>query len=419
MNKSIVLALGALALSLTAAGQAPDLETCVEMAFKNYPQIMEYDLIETSSKYDIQTAAYSWIPQLTISGKATWQSAVVEMPFDIPGMQLDIPHTQFGVAADLNQQIWDGGASEIRRKLIAAESDVRKKQLEVNLYSIRQRVQNIYLGIKLIDKQIELNDLLAESLDRTEQETEALVESGVAKSTDLDQVKVNLLSCKQQRQGLETDRKAYVRMLGIMTGTDFTNATFPELGMPAAQAESREAARPEFALYDAQAKQAELQQKQLNVNIWPKFNLNVQAGYGRPGLNMLSGKFDPYVTAGIKFQWNFGSLYSLKNDRRKASAEAERVDLARKSFEVNNSIEAVEKRSAMEKAADVMAMDEEIIALRHSISESAETQYKEGVIKMNDYLGLLDDEFKARLDANIHHIQYVMAVCDLHNTLGY
>lgn len=85
---------------------------------------------------------------------------------------------------------------------------------------------------------------------------------------------------------------------------------------------------------------------------------------------------------------------------------------------MNTSIEAMEKEGEMRKAAYVMEKDEEIISLRQSISVSAQAQYKEGIIKMNDYLSLLDEEFRARLDSSIHYIQYVMAVYDLQNTLG-
>lgn len=421
MMKYRIVSLAIIALSL---GQplfcqtGLDLERCIQLAYQNYPQIKEYDLIEASKKYDIKNAALAWAPQLSVSGKASWQSVVVEMPWDIPGMELDIPHTQYGVTADLSQQIWDGGASAIKKKLVNAEADVNNKQLEVNLYSIRNRVQNIFLGIKLIEKQIELNGLLMESLERTRGEIESMVENGVAYGTDLDQIKVNLLSCEQQKEGLETDRMAYVKMLGILTGQDLGKESFqePEIGLVSEGA--LDITRPELELYDAQAKQIELRQKQLNVNIAPKLNLNIQAGYARPGLNMLSGKFDPYVMAGLKLQWNFGGLYTLKNDRRKNDLEASRLELLRKSFMMNTSIEAMEKESEMRKAGDIMAKDDEIISLRHRIRESAEAQYKEGIIKMNDYLSLLDDEFKARLDSSIHYIQYVMAVYDLRNTLG-
>lgn len=413
----LIMSVVALMTSSLAFGQT-DIDKCIELAYQNYPQIMEYELIDASRKYDVSNAAMAWIPQLSVSGKAQWQSEVVEMPFDVPGMQLDIPHDQYGLTADITQQIWDGGSSIVKKKLANAGADVKKRQLDVNLYAIRSRVQNIYLGIKLIDSQLELNKLLEESLERTQKEIEAMLDNGIAYGSDLNQIKVSILANEQQRQALVTDRNAYVRMLGLLTGTDLSNESFtdPTVTVPSENADV--ISRPELALYDAQEKQISLQRQQLNVNLSPKLNFNLQAGYGRPGLNMLSGQFSPYLIAGVKLQWNIGNLYTLRNDRRKSDSEAAKVDLARKSFMMNTSMEAIQKRGEMEKAADVMSRDEEIIRLRSSIRESAELQYKEGVMKMNDYLGMLDEEFKARVNSSVHYIQYLMAVYDLQNTLG-
>ncbi len=411
-----LIVVASISLSVPAYCQ-PNLEQCIELAYQNYPQIQEYDLIEASRGYDISNASTAWAPQLNISGKASWQSKVVEMPFDIPGMQFDIPHDQYGVTADLTQQIWDGGATSIKKKIINASAEVKKNQLEVNLYAIKSRVQNIYLGINLLDRQIELNDILCESLERTMKEIESLIENGVAYSSDKDQLKVNILACEQQRIALETDRKAYVKMLSLLTGSNLENAEFTEpnanqIGI------SMEIDRPELSLYDSQAKQFDLQKRQLNANLSPRLNLNIQAGYGRPGLNMLLGEFDSYLVAGVKLQWNLGSFYTLKNDRKKIQADETRNELSRKSFLMNTTLEAMEKQSAVEKAADVLSRDKDIIDLREEILKSAAIQYQEGIIKMNDYLSILDDTFNAKLNNNIHAIQYIMAVYDLQNTTG-
>lgn len=405
-------------LIASRAGFAIDIDECIRMAYDNYPQIKEYDLIEMSRKYDLGNAALAWVPQLSVSGKASWQSTVVEMPFDIPGFKFDIPHDQYGVTADVSQQIWDGGASQAKRNLADAGAEVKNRQLEVNMYSIRSRVQNIYLSIMLIDKQLGLNDVLCENLKRNLRELDVMVEEGVAYESDRDQIKVSILSCEQQKVGLETDRKAYVRMLSLLTGKDLEGEPLAEPSVDVKPDISSEILRPEIALYDAQALQIRRQKEQLSTAISPRLNLNLQAGYGRPGLNMLSKEFDPYFMAALKLQWNFGSLYTLGNDRRKADADAMKVELSRKSFLLNTSVEALQKQSEVEKAADVLERDDDIISLRRKITVTAEQQYKEGIIKMNDYLSLLDEEYKARLNYNIHGVQYTMAVLDLQNTLG-
>ena len=416
----VCLVLAAMGVGIGANAQTT-LDECISLAFENYPQVQEMSLIEKTKDLDLKNAAFAWIPQLNVSGKATWQSQVVEMPFDMPGMEFNIPHDQYGLTADLTQQIWDGGASHSKKELAEAGAEVKKGQLEISLWSLRSRVENIYLGIILIDKQMALNDLLRESLERSRSEVKSLVEKGVALSTDMDQLSVNILSCLQQRASLEADRNSYVRILSLMTGKDMQGV---ELVAPTEalsymeEGEPDFSGRPEMSLYSAQLKQNDLQLRQLNTLISPKLNLTFQAGYGRPGMNMLSGDFSGYCVAGLKLQWNIGALYTRSNDIHKLKADARRIELTRKSFFMNSSIEAEQKNNAILKAREVLERDTEIIELRQKISHSSEKQYQEGTIKMNDYLSMLDEEYKARANESLHEIQLMMAVYDMKNTLG-
>lgn len=418
--KTLCASLAAIFAVHVASAQTT-LDECIGLAYDNYPQIKEMSLIEMTRGIDLKTAAYAWLPHLNVSGKATWQSEVVEMPIEIPGMDIRIPHDQYGLTAEFTQQIWDGGTSHSQRELAEAGAEVKKTQLETNLWAIRSRIQNIYLGIILIDKQMRLNDLLRENLERNSEEVGSLINGGVALPTDLDQVSVNILSCLQQRALLEADRRSYVKLLGLMTGRDMTGV---ELAIPQEALDFQDdgvrdfATRPEMSLYSAQLKQNDVQLRQLNTLISPKLNLSLQGGYGRPGMNMLSGDFSAYFVAGLKLQWNLGALYTRGMDKRKLKADAQKIDLTRETFLLNSSVEAEQKNNAIEKARDVLDRDSEIIALRQRIREAGENQYREGTIKMNDYLSMLDEEYRAKANESMHEVQLMMAVYDMKNTLG-
>lgn len=418
--KTLCTSVAAICAGYAAHAQAT-LDECIGWAYDNYPQIKEMSLIEMTKGIDLKNAAYAWLPHLNISGKATWQSEVVEMPMDIPGMDINIPHDQYGLTAEFTQQIWDGGTSRSQKELAEAGAEVKKTQLETNLWSIRSRVQNVFLGIILIDKQLELNRLLRESLERSSEEVKSRMEAGVALPSDLDQVSVNILSCLQQRASLDADRKSYVKILGLLTGRDMTDVELavPQDAVNYVDDGARDfETRPEMAFYAAQLKQNEFQRRQLNTLISPKLNLSLQGGYGRPGMNMLSGDFSGYFVAGLKLQWNIGALYTRGLDKRKVNADAQKIDLTRKSFILNSSVEAEQKNNAILKARDVLEKDSEIIGLRQRIRASGENQYREGTIKMNDYLSMLDEEYKAKANESMHEVQLMMAVYDMKNTIG-
>lgn len=417
IRKFICSATALLAACGLASAQV-SLDECISWSYYNYPQIKEMDLIEKTRDYDISNASRAWLPQLGISGKASWQSEVVELPFDIPGMDINIPHDQYSIVAELSQQIWDGGASAIQKEAARAGALVKSSQLEVNLYSIRSRVRNVFLGIILLDKQIALNELLEKNLQRNREEMQALLESGMVLRSDLDQLSVSILSALQQRASLEADRASYVKVLSLMTGHEMDGQEFAAPTTSDFIPDGSFSARPEIALYDSQLEQNALQLRQLNSALSPRLNLSLQGGYGRPGMNMLSGEFSGYFLAGVKLQWNLGSLYTRGNDRRKIQAEATRIELGRKSFLLNSSIEAEQKSNEIAKARDVLERDTEIIALREQIRLTGESQYREGTLKMNDYLSMLDEEYKARLNQSLHEVQLMMAIYDLKNTTG-
>lgn len=393
------------------------LEECLDMARANYPQIRQLGLIDATEKYDLSIASSSWIPQFSVSGKATWQSDVMEMPFEIPGFELDMPHDQYSLNANVTQHIWDGGTSSSQREAVKTGADVQRKQTEVSLYSVRSRVQNVYLGILLLDEQLEQNRLLMESLKRNADEVQAMIDNGMAYRSDMDLVNVNILDCSQQTDALCADRSAYVKMLGLLTGRDMTGVrlTVPSGG---SLVDTRTVLRPEIELYAARLRQNEAQMKQLNARISPQFDLTLQGGIGRPGLNMLENEFAPMFVAGIKMQWNIASLYTRKNDKRKIESQKHDIELERETFLFNTELDATQQQTEVDKARKMLEKDDRIIELRSSIRLAGEEQYRNGTIKMTDLMDMIDDEHNARLARSVHHIQLLMAIYDLKNTVG-
>lgn len=393
------------------------LSECVEKARNNYPQIQELGLIREAEKYDLSTASQSWLPQLTISGKAQYQSKVVEMPFEIPEFKFNLPHDQYSLVGEVSQTIWDGGSTASKKRLVSADAKIQSKQLEVSLYGLRQKVENIFLGILLIDKQITQNEIAVKSLYRNRESVLAGIEHGVSYQSDLSIVDVNILNYKQTISSLHADRQAYVDMLGRLTGEDLSQARFvePPVDLPI---DTATLARPELQLYKAQLEQTQIQRRDLQSNLYPKLNLSLQGGIGRPGLNILKNEFEPYYTVGVKLQWNLGALYSRKNDIRKIAVQKERIERQQEAFVLNTMLDVTDQLNEVHKAEQVLAQDREIIRLREDIRQAGEEQYKQGVIMLTDLMDMIDEEFNARVAQSLHQVQLVMAICELRNTLG-
>ena len=398
-------------------GGSISIEQCMELARGNYPQIRQLDLIDEAAGYDISTVMKTWLPHLNISGKATYQSDVVEMPFDIPGFTFNLPHDQYSLVGEISQTIWDGGTTRSQKEVYSTTAEVQKKQVEVSVYSINDRVAKIYLGILLIDSQIRQNDILAESLERNAGQVQARIDNGTAYRTDLDMIRVKMLDCGQQKDGLLSDREAYVKMLEKLTGISIEGRelTIPDDGYTAGGPVSR----PELLLYNAQLQQNEARLRQLDSKISPKFSLSIQGGIGRPGLNILKNSFQPYYTAGVKMSWDIGALYTRKSEKRKLDTQMRTIESDRETFIFNTDLNATQMQSAIDKARRQLDRDKEIISLYESIRETGEEQYRNGTISMSDLMDRISDEYNARAAQSVHEIQLLMAVYDLKNCTGY
>ena len=386
---------------LTAEAQVT-IDQCMSMARENYPQIRQLNLIDEAARYDVASITKSWLPHLTISGKATYQSDVVEMPFDIPGFSFNLPHDQYSLVGEISQTIWDGGMSGSSREVTETGSAVQKEQVEVSLYAINERVEKIFLGILLYDSQLEQNGILRNGLERNASQALACIESGTAYRSDLEMIEVSILNCEQQREELLKDRQAYLTMLEKLTGMSLDGQEFivPDADTDFMMRDT--ISRPEIGLYDAQLRQQEAMIRQLDTKISPQFSLSLQGGIGRPGLNILKNSFQPYWTAGLRMSWDIGALYTRKDEKRKLDAQIRKIESDKETFIFNTGLDA-----------------RQIIALRESIRASGEEQYRNGVITMTDLMSRIDDEYNAKVAESIHRIQLLMAIYDLKTCVGY
>ena len=193
------------------------LEECQQQAQAHYPLIKRYGLIEKTKEYNISNAGKGYLPQVSLSAKASYQSDVTEIPVDLLGIDIrGIRKDQYQAMLQLDQVVWDGGNIRARKEVTRATSEVDKQKLEVDMYAINERVNQLFFGILLLKEQLKQNQLMQEELQRNYDNVAAYVKNGIANQADLDAVKVEQLNNIQQRHTLEATYRAYGEMLKIM-----------------------------------------------------------------------------------------------------------------------------------------------------------------------------------------------------------
>lgn len=392
-------------------------EQCQRMARENYPLIKQYGLIEKSRDYNIANANKGYLPQLSLSARATYQSAVTEIPVQLPGLEIDgVRKDQYQAVLELSQTIWDGGIIRSQKNITRAESEVEAKQTEVNLYQLNERVNHLFFGILLMDEQLQQNKLLQDELERNYRQVSAYVENGIANQADLDAVKVEQLNAIQRENELEATRQAYTQMLSIMIGKSLKEKLQkPQIDWTQKET-STEINRPELSLFRAQGLQLDAQKQMLQAKNLPKFGLFVQGAYGNPGLNMLKNEFTPYYIAGLRLSWNFGNLYTKKNENKQLELNRNNINVQRETFLFNTRLDITQSNHEIEKLKKIMKHDNEIILLRNHIRQSAEAKVANGTLTVIEMLREVNAEDQAKQNKSLHEIQLLMAIYTLKNT---
>ena len=275
-------------LPLTLSAQS--LADCQAAAERNYPLIRQYDLVSRMSDVTVENIGKDWLPRLTASAQATYQSDVTAWPDEmrslLSGMGVDVKglkKDQYRIGVDVTQPIYDGGAIRNRRQMAIRQAEVEQAQTVVNLYAVRKRVNDMYFSLLLLDEQRRLTADLRNVLLSSEQKLWSMLSHGTAAESDYNSVKAERLGVEQQLSSLDSQRELVRQLLSMFCGIDVNS---PE--KPTAEPVSQGGVRPELQLVDAKIRLADAEERMLDANLRPQINLFATAFYGYPGYNLFN-----------------------------------------------------------------------------------------------------------------------------------
>lgn len=423
--KQFFLTLFAVVCAVASSGQS--LEECRHLAREHYPEIRQYDLIALTEHYNLSNAARAWIPQVTLSGQASYQSATPTYPeafntilqangVEMAGMSKD----QYKVAVDVSQHIWDGGKSKADKDIAKAEAEEQRNRVDVSLYNLQSRVDNLYFGILLLDERKAQTEALIEVLASNLARLQTYYKNGVAMQADVDAVEAELLTARQTLGQVESSRASYRRMLEVFIGQSLADEKLERPAM--VDLKSRTSARPELALFEAQENKLAAQRKAINTSLMPRFSAFAQGYYGYPGMdmfkNMVSSDWSLNVIVGLRMSWNIGAFYTKRNNLEKLNAAQKQIAVQRDVFLFNTEMQTTQDDGEIARLRKAIEDDNRIVELRRRVRMAAESQLENGVIDATDLLRKITDETSASLARSTHEIELLQAKYRLRTTLN-
>lgn len=411
-----------ISVCMTLMATAQTLEECQRAAESNYPLIAQHDLIARTTDLTVANIQKGWLPQVSATAQASYQNAVPAWPDEMKGMlqtlgvdMKGLAKDQYRVGLDLQQTVFDGGAISAQKQVAREQGAVQQAQLDVSLYQVRQRVNEMYFGLLLLDDQMRLNSDLQEQLAASEKKLTSMVKHGTAAECDLNNVTAERLNVVQQMTTLESQRRVLASMLATFCGIEVNGVVKPA-AVDAVDGNNR----PELRLIDSQLRLADAQERALKAALLPRLGVFAQGYYGYPGYNMFKDMMGRDWSwngmVGARLTWNIGALYTHSNDKAKLLLQRETAQNQREVFLFNNRLEQMQQNEAIDRYRRLMAQDEEIIALRQQVRKAAESKLSHGIIDVNDLIRDINSENAARVQQSIHEIEMLKQMYDLKYT---
>jgi len=412
MKKLYLLNICFLGIITTAQAQTLTIEQSYQLAVDNYPLIKQYELIEKSKEYTLSNANKGYLPQISIT-------AIEGYVFgDLPGFVSGGDKSQFKFIGlgQINQTVWDGGATKTQKKIIEASSNLDKASVQVSLNELHSRVNQLYFGILLIDeqlKQLEVqNTILANNIDRVKK----LNENGLAYKTDVDEMKVEQLNLNRQKKDLQYTQKGYQTMLSYLIGKNI-DQTKLEKPLNTATLDNT-INRPELLRFTSQRNLITAQSDMQKVSLMPKVGLLGAGVVLAPGISPGSDKATAIGVAGLSVGWDIKGLYKNSNEKELTKLELNKVAVQEETFLFNTKLQMTQKTADIERQNGILKDDDEIVKLRQTIREGYQLKYDTGAGPLIDLLNATEKEGNARTEKALHEIQLLMSIYEYQTIKG-
>ena len=317
---------------------------------------------------------------------------------------------------DLKQTIYDGGSTNAYSLLEKSNLAADQQNLEVEIYALHEKVNQLYFAILLMTENETVMKLKLAILDERIRVMESAYKYGTATSRDLDLLKADRLLTDQQIGEIHAERLSGMGALGIFTGQNLDGNT--NLAEPVITTKGDSIVRPELKYFDLLGNKIDQNSQLLQKNRNPRIFGFGQAGYGRPGLNMLKNTLDSYYLVGLGVSWNITDWKQTERSRKVLEVQKQMIGSQRATFDQNLSVSLFRANESIKKAEQLLKLDEDLVVLRKNIAKQSASQLENGTITSADFIVDLNAVTQATINKRSHKVQLYQAIANYNTIAG-
>ena len=305
------------------------------------------------------------------------------------------------------EYFWNRELSWLRfNQRVLAEAQAREQsgQVDVDMYALEGRIDELYFGILMLDSRIAQSDVMISLLKSNWEQAKTMVRGGVALQSDADVIEAEILQAGQSQSSLRSARDTYRQVLELFIGEPLPE-TLERPSMPSQHV----TLRPELALLDAKIGTLTAQEELVKTSILPRVSLFAQGWYGYPGLDMFksmtSADWTWNAIVGIRMNWNISALFTRNNQLQQISTAKSLAEVQKDLFSFNTRVQSIGLDADISRLQSQAAEDGRISELRRSIRQGAESKYRNGTITATELLKSIADEAAAEATAESHSLE--------------
>lgn len=379
-----------------------------------WPLAAQISVANQIAELNLASIAAAWLPELSLSASAHYQTDVTEISLPIPGA---IPRTQpkdrYALTLDVRQMIYDGGLSASRRDLEEWSRQAEKTAVDVELYKLSHQLNDAFFSALILKEQEASLMLFLSDVDARLKLLDVAVSAGSVLSVQADVMRVEKLKVEQRLTDTRRHLRRAYELISILSGVPIDGSQ--PLATPVAL---RGAERPETTLFQARRGLLDAKKALSRTSRRPVVSAFAQAAYANPGLDIFADEFGPYAVVGVTAKW---SIWDRGLSRRETSS----LTLQQRSLAAHEdalsrtwSLQAAQHQAEIDRFSEALRRDAEILALRTRIVEAYASQLENGSITATDYLTERNAAHQADVQMRIHQLLQLQARLSLSLTLG-
>jgi len=393
-----------------------------ELLESRYPSLKDSEVVNEIHQKEQSKLNRNRIPEVSLKaeGRGQSESPSIDLP---PGtnlpFEIDLPLYSAKTYLEFQYNIYDGGVNNAKRKIKETQFKVDLQNIEVSRYSLRERVNRLFVNMAILREQSKLFDISLSDLQERKKNVKAAVEEGVLLESEVAKISVKELELNAKRDNVIYKLLGVTNTLSQLLGvelSDSTNLKFPSFYNPG---QIPEIQRPEQKLFQLKQEAVLANANLIDATLIPKLSAFAQGGIGYPNpINFLDNNTATYGIIGLRFNWKITDWGKSSLDNEILELQAKRLQNARETFEFNLKTREANYLAELTRLQKQQESDKEIAKLQTEILKQLAFQLDEGIITSTDYVAQVNEELKARQNILINKTILLKLQIDFWNERG-